>query len=85
MVRTPPYSATVIGKDSMLGHLQVITQHELAQLLTTKTIAAPAILELHLVQEDVIMNQTPVETRRLLRQIMETNTSCKDIEVTQCD
>ena len=69
----------------MLGHPQVITKHELASLLTTKTIAAPVILELDLVQEDPMMTQTPVETRRLLRQIMETNTSCKDMEVTQCD
>ena len=71
----------------MLGHPQVITKHELASLLTTKTIAAPVILELDLVQEDPMMTQTPVETRRLLRQIMETNTSkpwdtfwCSDVK-----
>ena len=68
-----PCSTTVTRKGSMLWVLLVpIRRQESVSLVTTETTASAVIPESGLVQEDILITPTRVETRQDMHQIMET-------------
>ena len=75
LAHTLPCSTTVTRKGSMLWIPVSIRRQESVSLVTTEMTVAVVIPESGLVQEDILMIPTRVETRHNTRQIMETNTS----------